>query len=58
MKRNKKIKELRKAGYTITNGGKHKLAEHPDRPGKISIPHGNEINEYTANGILRAAGLK
>ena len=58
MKRLDLIKKLRAAGWKITSGGNHDMAEHPSKPGKIPIPRHNEINEYTAKGILKAAGLQ
>jgi len=58
MKRLDLIKKLQAAGWKITSGGHHDMAEHPSKPGKIPIPRHNEINEYTAKGILKDAGLK
>lgn len=57
-----KAKELRaklkKAGWVIMPGGRHDLATHPDVPGvKLVIPRHNEINEYTAQAVLKKAGL-
>jgi hypothetical protein len=52
-------KKLKSAGWIITAGSNHDLAKHPLRPGeKIPIPRHNEINEYTAKGILHAAGIE
>ena len=58
MKRRDLIKKLLNAGWQIEHGGNHDLAAHPDKSGKIPIPRHNEINEYTAKGILSDAGLK
>lgn len=59
MKRRDIDKLLKSAGWKITHGGNHDLAIHPEKPGiKITIPRHNEINEYTAKGILEDAGLK
>ena len=58
MKRRELIKKLRDAGWQITHGSSHDMATHPGMPGKIMIPRHNEINEYTARGILKDAGLK
>lgn len=59
MKRRDIDKALKKAGWTITSGGNHDLATHPGKPGiKITLPRHNEVNEYTAKGILEDAGLK
>ncbi len=58
MKRRDIDKALKKAGWTITPGGNHDLATHPQKSGvKIALPRHKEINEYTAKGILEAAGL-
>ena len=58
MKRRDIDKALKKAGWVIIPGGNHDLATHPQKPGmKIPIPRHNEINEYTAKGILERAGL-
>ena len=59
MNRRDLIKKLRTGGWQITEGGNHSVATHPNVPGmKISIPRHNEINKYTAKGILRDAGIK
>ena len=59
MKRRDLIKKLQSAGWQITEGGKHSMAIHPNKPGvKIPIPRHNEINPYTAKGIYEDAGLK
>ncbi len=58
MKRRDIDKKLKAAGWVITAGRKHDMAKHPDKPGiKIPLPRHNEIPEYTARGILEAAGL-
>ena len=57
MKRRTLIKKLRNGGWKITRGGKHDLATHPEKTGKIPIPRHSEINEYTAKEILKDAGL-
>jgi len=49
---------LKKDGWIISPGGKHSIAQHPTKPGKIPIPNGSTIKYYTAMGILKAAGLK
>ena len=51
MQRTTLIKMLIKGGYKIVSGGKHGMAIHPNRPGKIPIPNGSQINDYTAKGI-------
>ncbi|MBZ4647272.1 MAG: hypothetical protein PWR27_2197 [Petroclostridium sp.] len=59
MKRRDLIKRLKDAGWEITSGAKHDMAKHPNKQGiKIPIPRHTEINEYTANQILKEAGLK
>ncbi|GHV43140.1 hypothetical protein FACS189490_13150 [Clostridia bacterium] len=57
MKKSDLIRKLQKAGYEIIHGGSHDMAIHPDKLGKIPVPQHNEINEYTAKGILKDAGL-
>ena len=46
MKRRDIERALKKAGWIITHGGNHDLAEHPE-----------EIKESTGRGILEDAGL-
>lgn len=59
MKRRDIDRLLKTAGWIITHGNKHDMAKHPDKPGvKIPLPRHQEINEYTAKGILEAAGLR
>lgn len=59
MKRRDIDKALKKAGWKIVPGGNHDLATHPEKPGiKIPLPRHNEVNEYTAKGILEDSGLK
>jgi len=59
MKRKDIDKALRKAGWVIIHGGNHDLAWHPQKPGvKIPIPRHTEVNEQTARGILKQAGIK
>ena len=59
MKRRDIEKALKAAGWQIAPGGNHDLVTHPDKPGiKIPLPRHKEINEYTARGILKSAGLK
>jgi len=47
-------------GWKITQGGKHELANHPEKPEtQIAIPrHTGDIPTGTLNKILRDAGLK
>jgi len=57
MQRTELIRRLKKDGWVVKPGGKHGMATHPRKPGKIPIPNGSQINDYTAKGILRSAGL-
>lgn len=58
MKRKDLDRALKKAGWQIYHGGNHDLAYHPDNPNvKIPLPRHKEVNENTAKGILKAAGL-
>ena len=47
-------------GWEITEGKKHHLATHPQKPGiKIPIPrHKKDIPAGTLHKILKGAGLK
>lgn len=59
MKRKDLDRELKKAGWQIDHGGSHDVARHPNKPGsKLVLPRHTEVNENTAKGILKAAGLK
>jgi len=57
MKRSELVRKLRKDGWIITPGGKHGMALHPTKPGKIPVPNGSNIKDTTAKGILKDAGL-
>lgn len=58
MKRRDLIRKLEQAGWIITAGARHDMAKHPGHFGiKIPIPRHTEINEITAKGILKDAGL-
>ncbi len=58
MKRRDIDKALLKAGWTITPGGNHDIAKHPQKPNvRIPLPRHKEIKETTAKSILRDAGL-
>ncbi|MCL2357745.1 MAG: type II toxin-antitoxin system HicA family toxin [Defluviitaleaceae bacterium] len=58
MQRTELVKRLRKGGYSVKPGGKHGKAIHPDCPEKaIPVPNGSKINDFTAKGILKEAGL-
>ncbi len=57
MKRRDLIKKLESAGYKIDRNGDHTIYEKSgSRP--VQVPRHREINENTANAILKAAGLK
>jgi len=58
MKRSVVVRKLKKDGWIITPGGKHGLATHPIKPGKIPIPNGSKIKDTTGKRILKDAGLK
>lgn len=57
-------KELKRklvaAGWMITQGGRHELATHPEKPGvQVSIHrHTGDIPAGTLNKILKDTGLK
>jgi len=53
-------RKLNAAGWTITKGGNHSLATHPDKPGvKVTIHrHTGNIPIGTLNSILKTTGLK
>jgi predicted RNA binding protein YcfA (HicA-like mRNA interferase family) len=58
MKRTELERKLRKGGWGIEHGGKHNITYHPDNPKrKTTVPRGSNIDELTAKGILRFAGL-
>ena len=58
MKRKDLVRKLNNAGWTIIPGGNHDIAKNPQYPGvRIPIPRHAEINEYTAKGILKDAGI-
>ncbi len=58
MKRRDLVKKLESAGYVIDrDDGNHTIYEKKGmRP--VQVPRHREINENTANSILKAAGLK
>lgn len=57
MKQRDLIKILIDNGFKQVRKGSHKIFEKPgQRP--VQVPDHREINENTANAILRAAGLK
>jgi len=47
-------------GWVITQGGRHEIAKHPDKPGvKIEIQRGTgDIPTGTLHKMLKNAGLK
>ena len=57
MQRRTLIRLLNKGGWKVKHGGKHGIAVHSSKPGKIPVPHGSQINDYTAKEILKKAGL-
>jgi predicted RNA binding protein YcfA (HicA-like mRNA interferase family) len=51
------VKKLKSAGYTKERSGDHITYEKEGgRP--VQVPHGREVNEYTAQAILKDAGIK
>lgn len=58
MKRRDLIRKLEQAGYQIArDDGDHTIYSMPGRR-SVQVPRHREINEYTAKGILKQAGLK
>ena len=58
MKKRDLVKKLQDAGFKkIRDVGDHAIYFKRGKP-PIPVPRGNEINEYTAQGILKDAGLK
>ncbi|MDR0446205.1 MAG: type II toxin-antitoxin system HicA family toxin [Oscillospiraceae bacterium] len=58
MQRTELERRLKRGGWILKTGGKHNYVEHPDKPGiKITVPRGSKINDTTARGILKDAGL-
>jgi predicted RNA binding protein YcfA (HicA-like mRNA interferase family) len=53
-------RKLAAAGWTITDGSRHELATHPDKPGvQVAIHrHTGDIPTGTLSKILKDAGLK
>jgi len=56
-KRTELIRKLRKGGWVVVAGGKHGKAVHLDKTYIITVPHGSNIDEWTAKAILKDAGL-
>ena len=58
MQRRVLVQKLKAAGYVEDrNDGGHAIFEKPgSRP--VQVPNHREINENTANAILKATGLK
>lgn len=58
MKRRDLIKKLEANGYRqIRDNGNHTIYKAPDKRA-VQVPKHREINENTANQILKDAGLK
>ena len=59
MKTRDLVKKLKDGGYSLDRTNKHDIYEHPN-PGRppVQVPKGREVNEKTANRILKDAGLK
>ena len=57
MKQRDLIKKLKSAGYELDRTSDHAIYEKEgSRP--VQVPNHREINETTANEILKAAGIK
>lgn len=57
MKRRDLIKLLEAAGFRKIRSGDHSIYKAPDKR-SVQVPMHREINEKTANQILKDAGLK
>ena len=57
MQRRTLVRLLKKGGWNIQPGGKHGIAVHDTKPGKIPVPNGSQVNDYTAKEIIKKAGL-
>ena len=58
MQRTELERKLRKGGWVLKSGGKHNFVIHPQKPGKkIFVPRGSQVDDFTAKGILKDAGL-
>ena len=56
MKRRDLVKKLEAAGYRLDRTGDHAIYEKPgSRP--VQVPNHREINKFTAQAILNAAGI-
>ena len=45
--------------YLVATRGSHRQYRHPQKPGRMTIPHPNkDLPQGTVNSILRQAGLK
>lgn len=54
VKRQELERQLRKLGWELArHGGKHDIWTNGER--EVAVPRHQEINEYTARGILREA---
>lgn len=57
MKRRDLIKLLKANGYYLKrSGGNHDIYTNGKQ--KVPVPRHNEINEFTAKGIIKQLGLK
>jgi predicted RNA binding protein YcfA (HicA-like mRNA interferase family) len=58
MQRTELERRLKNGGWVLKSGGKHNYVERSDKPGvRITIPRGSRVNDLTAKGILKDAGL-
>ena len=56
----KVISALQAAGwYKVAQKGSHIQFKHPDRPGRVTVPHPNrDIPKSTLHSIERQSGLR
>jgi mRNA interferase HicA len=51
------VKKLKAAGYELVRSGSHAIYEKPGSR-SVQVPNHRELNENTANEILKVAGIK
>jgi predicted RNA binding protein YcfA (HicA-like mRNA interferase family) len=56
LKRRELVRKLRAAGYQLDRTGDHAIYEKPGRR-PVQDPNHREINEFTAQAIMKAAGI-
>lgn len=60
MKSREIIKALQNAGWVeVAQAGSHKQFKHPDRPGRVTVPHPKkDLPAGTIRSIEKQSGLK